>query len=324
MVDVKSTIVTINSPIFPSLVKNINIRKELGDEAIFRQIFIEGELDLRKSKFWENIKSREATLGDKALIVDCGAHIGLASLFYGLLFPKAKIISVEPDYNNYILACSNNSENKNVTLKNFAIASTRGTLFIENPAESSAAYRVSDNNNDNLSQGVLSVSINEILIEFNELTPFIIKIDIEGWEKDLFSKNTEWIELFDYIVIELHDWMLPGEEISRNFWRSLKDHNFDIDSIGEHIVINTHGGKTIECNSVLDVMEKIYRSNSILTGWYGELQKGPLFKKIDLLEGELKNISCEMDKNNQKILNFTKLIGSKNKFLSSKNRIVNW
>lgn len=300
MNDIESTLIAIDSPLFPGLEKNINIRKKLGDEAIFRQIFIEGELDLRKSKFWEDIKLREEFLGDRALLIDCGAHIGLATLFYGLLFPEAKIISFEPDYNNFLLASSNNVGNKNVTVKNFAVASEPGTLFIENAAEGSAAYRVTNNSTDNQSQGFCSVSINEILYEFKELAPFIIKIDIEGWEKDLFSKNIEWVELFDYIVIELHDWMLPGEEVSRNFWRSLKNYNFDIDSVGEHIIIKTHGGEAIECNSLLDVMEKVYRSNSILTGWYGELQKRPLFKKVE----ELRSNATKMEKSLKETIDF--------------------
>ncbi len=40
--------------------------------------------------------------------------------------------------------------------------------------------------------------------------PFIAKIDIEGFESELFSQNTDWVRLFSIIVIELHDWLLPG------------------------------------------------------------------------------------------------------------------
>jgi hypothetical protein len=51
------------------------------------------------------------------------------------------------------------------------------------------------------------ISVNQILKEYkkeNEIT-FIIKIDKEGFENELFSKNIEWIDIFSIIIIELHD-----------------------------------------------------------------------------------------------------------------------
>ena len=51
--------------------------------------------------------------------------------------------------------------------------------------------------------------------------PFLIKIDIEGFEQELFSKKIEWMDKFEIIIIEIHDWMLPTKSISSNFIRSL-------------------------------------------------------------------------------------------------------
>jgi hypothetical protein len=51
----------------------------------------------------------------------------------------------------------------------------------------------------------------------NSWFPFIAKIDIEGAESELFSKNTDWIDQFPVVIIELHDWLLPNENSSRNF-----------------------------------------------------------------------------------------------------------
>ena len=36
----------------------------------------------------------------------------------------------------------------------------------------------------------------------NIYTPFMIKIDIEGFEDDLFSINTEWLDEFYIMIIE--------------------------------------------------------------------------------------------------------------------------
>jgi FkbM family methyltransferase len=70
---------------------------------------------------------------------------------------------------------------------------------------------------------IKSITVEDILIEYkNNCTPFLIKIDIEGFEKNLFSKNFEWMKNFLIIIIEIHDWMIPGKSISSNFIKALE------------------------------------------------------------------------------------------------------
>ena len=54
---------------------------------------------------------------------------------------------------------------------------------------------------------------------FLRINPFIVKIDIEGFEDELFSKNTEWMKVFYLITLEIHDWMLPRKSVSKNLFR---------------------------------------------------------------------------------------------------------
>ena len=70
---------------------------------------------------------------------------------------------------------------------------------------------------------VESATINEIIEDLKPRNnkPFLIKIDIEGFESKLFSKNYEWLNEFKVIIIEIHDWMLPKEFNSFNFLRAL-------------------------------------------------------------------------------------------------------
>jgi hypothetical protein len=67
-------------------------------------------------------------------------------------------------------------------------------------------------------------------------TPFIVKIDIEGFEKDLFASNTAWIERCYAVIIEPHDWMLPGEMSSRTFQQAMAQHPFELYMRGENII----------------------------------------------------------------------------------------
>ena len=72
--------------------------------------------------------------------------------------------------------------------------------------------------------------------ESTRYEPLICKIDIEGGESDLFSANDAWIDQFPLIIIELHDWLLPGTSNSKNFLSAISKRNFDIVYRGRHLV----------------------------------------------------------------------------------------
>lgn len=63
--------------------------------------------------------------------------------------------------------------------------------------------------------------------------PFIAKIDVEGFEKDLFSNNTEWLADVFVVHIEPRDWMLPGAGSSFTFQRALAAYAFEIFITGD-------------------------------------------------------------------------------------------
>ena len=66
------------------------------------------------------------------------------------------------------------------------------------------------------------------LASFDQTTPFILKIDIEGAEEDLFSEDTTWLDKLPLVVFELHDWMLPGKAASRTFIQAFSGLNRDL------------------------------------------------------------------------------------------------
>ena len=66
-------------------------------------------------------------------------------------------------------------------------------------------------------------------------SPFILKIDIEGSEEDVFSGDSSWLDQFPCVIIELHDWMLPFSGSSRNFQRAIARLDFDLVQRGENL-----------------------------------------------------------------------------------------
>ncbi len=70
--------------------------------------------------------------------------------------------------------------------------------------------------------------------------PFIAKIDIEGGEAELFSRDTGWADLFPLLIIELHDWLLPRAGSSRNFLQWAAARNRDFVFMGENVYSIAH------------------------------------------------------------------------------------
>jgi len=200
------------------------------------QIFINEDYNLKKFTRFEEINNYQESLVKKnlkPLIIDCGGHIGLASKYFSIIYPHSKIILIEPEIENFNNAIKNNLNNANIEFLNVAIGSENTKCQVFDPGLGSWSYRTIKNNNGDLN----IISVNQILREYkkeNEI-PFIIKIDIEGFENELFSKNIEWIDIFPIIIIELHDWMLPKTSNSMNFLSSISNKNRDFLYAGENI-----------------------------------------------------------------------------------------
>ena len=206
------------------------------DSMTADQIFTENSYDLLFLKKYDDILNKYNSIlsYDKVpLIIDCGANIGLSTIHFSKIFPSSKVISLEPEKNNFSLMEINCASLNNVELLNKAVGSFDGYVNIVNIETESNSFRVSRND---INKGDIQViSINNILSSHSEFVPFIIKIDIEGFEEDLFSKNTEWVDKFKLLIIETHDWMLPNESNSHNFLKVISDKRRDFIHRGENI-----------------------------------------------------------------------------------------
>lgn len=227
----------LNQIFYDRLNKNL-IRFKIRDFVDFTmvdQIFYSEDYSLEKflrnnevNQYYKNILKKNL----KPLIIDCGAHIGLATKYFSLIYPHSKLICIEPIIGNFKQAKINNLEYHNVEFLNKAVGAEDGKGSIDNSKLGNNAYRINRNEEGDIN----IISVNSILKNLEEdIIPFIIKIDIEGFENELFSKNTEWIDNFPILIIELHDWMLPKNSNSGNFLSSISKKNRDFLYSGENI-----------------------------------------------------------------------------------------
>jgi FkbM family methyltransferase len=166
----------------------------------------------------------------RPVLIDAGANIGAASLYFNQIYPLLKTISIEPDIENAQLLQRNLSE-FDVEIIQGALGCKDEIMFLDTKNFGPIAYRVSEEGNIE----VMTYSIPSIIKKLMPSEkPFILKIDIEGGEDSLFSSNFSWINEFPLIIIELHDWMLPFKNISKNFYKAISSYDFDLIQYGEN------------------------------------------------------------------------------------------
>jgi FkbM family methyltransferase len=215
----------------------IHFRPGTGDVKAFRDIFRDRQYDLSRTKHGALLKQAYRDLlkrGVVPLIIDVGANIGAASLWFSREFPLAEIIAVEPDNDKATIFRHNLASRERVTLMEAAIGNRTGLISSNTSLADSVAItteRVLS------SRSVLVTTIPSLLDgagQDREL--FIVKIDIEGFEKDLFADNVGWVDLPRAIFIEPHDHLFPGCGTSYNFQQVMAQSRHDLLIVDETLI----------------------------------------------------------------------------------------
>ncbi len=209
--------------------------RDLVDYQVIDQIFVKHDYGLQKLARHLDIDAFHSSIlmqGKTPLIIDCGANSGMSVKYFTQTYQHATIVALEPDPDNLATARKNNlGDQVNFLLCGIGSEDTRAD--IRDPGDGNWSYRVQTNTNGSTK----IVSVNSLLKDYREdrFIPFLIKIDIEGFEENLFQKNTEWIDRFPIIVIELHDWMIPGQGNARHFLKEISSRDRDFVFYGENV-----------------------------------------------------------------------------------------
>ena len=143
-----------------------------------------------------------------ALIIDGGANIGLSSVYFSNKYPEARILAVEPDLSNFEILKLNTSHYLNIMPIRAGIWHQRGRLKIANPTADSWGFQVEQTESEESS--FEATTINDLLALANSNSIDILKLDIEGAEKEVLSYNKDWLARVKVLAIEVHDYIKPG------------------------------------------------------------------------------------------------------------------
>lgn len=151
------------------------------------------------------------------LIVDIGANIGLFSLRVARINPHCQIAAFEPFPENF--SCLSINRNnfclENLAVHQYAISSSyRQDLILETGFRSLDHKLLNQSDEISSSSNYLPVQVIPLegvfdIVKAQEIS--LLKIDIEGAERDIFESISESIlKRIHSLVIEYHDNLCPG------------------------------------------------------------------------------------------------------------------
>lgn len=139
-------------------------------------------------------------------IIDAGANVGYAALRFKLDFPEARIVALEPEQDNVAQFKKNCRTYPEIAVEQAALWPNNTRLRITNPEAGQNAFQVNEDPEGN----IVALTVGDIMERHDFPRVDILKIDIEGSEKALFSSNTGWLDKVNILLIETHDRFMPG------------------------------------------------------------------------------------------------------------------
>lgn len=212
---------------YPDFGVTIKLRKRpSSDLNVFAQIYQYDEYTPLVAVYKKNFP------GDLSLnIIDAGCNIGLTSVYLSKAFPKSNFIIIEPDSSNFESIGYNfevNDITNSVKIKGGLWSkNTNLKLISDFRDQKDWSYRVEETNEKT---DLKAYSIAYLMKEYNFEVIDILKIDIEGSEKELFSNgDVSFLEKTKCIAIEIHDEFDCREMI----YAILEKYNFEYFETGD-------------------------------------------------------------------------------------------
>lgn len=180
---------------YAPLKEPVHVRMGSPDLWVLEEIFYGGEYKA----------VTDADLGDVRQIVDLGANAGMTIRFWLNRWPDAHVIGVEPDEFNFEVASMNARQHRggaNVRMVQLCVAGSERVVTLDR-GNNETKYMMTDAQPS--AGGIKAIPLARLLAENGaRQTIDLLKVDIEGAEREVFEHCAEWIGRIRHIVIEVH------------------------------------------------------------------------------------------------------------------------
>jgi FkbM family methyltransferase len=204
----------------------LRVRGRTSDSFLFWSIFCRKEYPVAHST-------------GACFVIDAGANAGYASVYLAHHMPNATVVAIEPEQSNFAVLVENTATYANVIPLQAALWSQPGTLRIANPHDEKWAIRCTEDESAGPGDGIRACTIPQLLSDYGRDTIDVLKIDIEGAEKALFSADTEWLSAVKTLMIEVH----PG--CWKEVFGALARHDYECFLSGENLVVTLRGASSL-------------------------------------------------------------------------------
>ena len=174
------------------------VRVRTSDVRCYQQIFVAREYDYSVAR-------------EPNVIVDAGANVGLASIFFAIKHPNARVIAIEPEASNFELLRKNCMPYGQITPVCAALWDDDVEVRLVDPGNGKWGYMTESRGSAGRTYQMVPGTTMWSLMSRERLEDIdILKVDIEGSEKEVFGGRPGWIDRVGALIIETHDWLRPG------------------------------------------------------------------------------------------------------------------
>lgn len=150
------------------------------------------------------LRECETAIDSPRAIIDGGANVGYASLFYAERYPRATILAVEPSDQNCEVFTRNCGAHSNVRLIRGGIWNKRALLEMCDAEQRGWMIQVRATE-VRTAATMEAYTIPDLIALSGQTHIDILKLDIEGTEELLFSEgDLSWVDQVGCLIIETH------------------------------------------------------------------------------------------------------------------------
>jgi FkbM family methyltransferase len=198
-------------------------RAGTSDVETFEEVFLMRQYDLPFAGF------------EPVHILDVGANIGYASVYFAARWPQARILAVEPATSNLDLLDRNTRPWNHITCLQAAVWSHPSWVQVANPKDEPNAFRMSESH-DSRKENIPAYTISQLIERQGCSHLDLLKMDVEGAEAEIFQNGTAWLGRIKVLIIELHDRIVPG--CAQALYSALQGYRFQQEIMGGNLAID--------------------------------------------------------------------------------------
>jgi FkbM family methyltransferase len=211
----------------------VEVRPADSDLFVLSQIFgwEEYKIDVDRLANLRKVASAWQAAGITPMIIDAGSNVGYSAIYFAGLFPGSCVLAIEPDQRSFNILARHAKGNSSIKPINVAIWSHNYGLELKQSSYGSWASQVKEGS------GTASERLDVLVASIPNARPLIIKLDIEGAEREVIESCPDIFANAKCIMVEPHDFQNPNGACLFPLYKVAADRKFDTILNGENLLL---------------------------------------------------------------------------------------